>query len=737
MKGNRLERSLVVQFKCTNDESMDECIVQLNKQLLISSCELDFKNYVPSDEKMQKLALAIENNPNLERFKLTDFQNQFSFVIVERITQTLKKLSNLKSLIYRGALNANTAGYFSELIENTSSLEVLSLGGWDSEIKTLRDNDAERLAKALQLNKTLIEIDLSVNKITQIGAKAICDALKDSDYKLKILNLKSNDIESHKHEELVEILLSKDGLQTIYLEEMTFTPTIYERQIRNEGTMEQSLSLLKKNPTITSVSLTLQFKPSGDKFYVLLAKALQELSHLQELKFYGFPSLTFAVLDIINAKKIKSLTYRGIEYTGYFLNIIKKYKNLESLSLGGFHLGWGMSDSLGKQIVEALEFHTKLQDLDLSHNTINLKTAEALKKFIQVNLVLRSLNLSYNKMNEDTFQLIIDSINVNQKIHTLNLASNSCYFKKESNFLKSLEKNTRLTSLKLLEYPEVINPESSQKENGDCYNAFHLENKISYKTHLAANAVVERNLRLLKYSLYQKFILLKLLSEGTELFPFELLGKIFNLITLDSLYKNEVALFKEIKYPFTETFLAISPSDEQPENQLEKKHNELASKFANDIEISKQISRFTTELNVILQSAKALKKEEEQQIIEFAEQATNLYKSVLKKRDDVVFLKNLKRELNEFKETLPGTTNSRRFLALLCAVLTVLLAVVETLLLPFGFCFGFYQGTQYFAENCYRMFHSPLNPPLKLIDDLRKSFIIASDEISLEEGLSI
>ena len=46
----------------------------------------------------------------------------------------------------------------------------------------------------MQVNKTLTEVDLSLNYIDDVGGKAIAEAL-DVNKKLKILNMSGNEIE--------------------------------------------------------------------------------------------------------------------------------------------------------------------------------------------------------------------------------------------------------------------------------------------------------------------------------------------------------------------------------------------------------------------------------------------------------------------------------------------------------------------------------------------------------------
>ncbi|MBA3536479.1 MAG: hypothetical protein H0T84_07715 [Tatlockia sp.] len=745
MKEKRLDNPSYVQFECTNDSNIDSCIAALKGSGPVSSCVLQFSNYVPSDEKMRELALAIKNSSSLESFQLFDFYNKLPEESVEIITETLKTLIHLKTVLYRGAFYKNTAQYFSELLEKTESLQVLSLGGCRSFLRVLGDKDAEIISNALLQNKTLIELHVDLNNFTGEGAKLICNALKGNTL-LKALSLENNQLKRSDEELIVDILASNIGLQTLTLDEITLTPTEYQRIIGTEKAIEQSILDLKKNAAITYISLSLDEDCHlSDKSLELLYLSLKQMSRLQKLELYRFPKQSIPLIDDIlwNNTNIISLTFRGeIDELGViiFSNLIRKNNSLEYLSLAGS--SWRnpsdkICDNWGEKFGQALEYNKRLVSLDLSHNLMGFKTARAIGKSLKHNNVLTSLNLSNNQLDYDSVQFIIDSLISNQTFHTLDITSNRIRFAEdEIIFLKSLEKHSRLTCLELLKHPGAL---TSPGRDWGYYSDFHLENKISHNGYNKAREIIERNISILSYSLYQKFILFKFLSSEIELLPLDLFQLIFDNIfkTFD---KDELFLFKNIKnssgvyLPLTltlETLDTVNSNQKDNsesqllENKITNKLSRLTSKFSNDPEISKQITQFSIEITTILHTAKELEQEEYQKVLKFSLKSTNLFKSILKNRDDVIFLTGLNTKLNKLKQDLPATTHLRRFYGVLNAMLTVLVAVVETLLWPFTSCneSSSYQGTQYFADNCYRLFHSSLNPPVQIIDDLRQSFI--------------
>lgn len=630
-------------------------------------------------------------------------------------------------MLYRGRLNENTATYFSELLEKTDNLKCLSLGGCRRELHTLEDKDAEILANALAKNPVLEELHLDVNKISFEGAELICLALKDNT-NLKVLSLDNNFFKHHRWTReqnfaILDRVAALPYLHTVSLNGIIFSPSQYTRDIENEFELEQSLILLKKNVRISRVSLSLDdFEPS-DESLEALHLALMKMSHLQELKLSNFPSKTLSRIFTDNVS-IRSLRFRGEldENSATILSeIIKKNNNLQVLSLGATYKYEGMSDLDGQTIVSALESNNRILSLDLSYNRLGTKTAKAFGRYLKNNPVLRSLDLSNNQLDYQSIQVIIDSLKNNQSIHTLNLTSNRARFENENLFLKALEKNTHLTCMDILNHPFALDPQAQDRDWGFCSD-FHLENKISYEGYLRTVAFERRNLNILTYTYFQKFMLIKFIGSERAFFSLDLLNRILREFFCNNLDEVELKRLARQKFPSLKEFLANKSSlSVDPQQELKV----LALKFANDLEISKLIADFTKEINEILDANQDLKREEFEKISDFAEQATKLFSLVLNKREDVQFLKDLEEELKNFKQTLPETNHCRRLCGVFSAIMTLLSAIIETLLLPFSLCLitPLYPVTEFFADNCYRMFHSPLNPPLKIIDDLRESFI--------------
>ncbi|MBA2650677.1 MAG: hypothetical protein H0U73_00195 [Tatlockia sp.] len=522
MQEKSLVNSFAVKFDINKEDKMKECLASLS-QHSVRSCELHFYNYLPSDEKMQALAMALESNPELKIFKLFDYYNTFKLNTIEIITKSLKNLIHLKGLLYRGALKENTASYFSELIEKTDSLEFLSIGGCRSDLGVLGDNDAELISKALLSNQTLKELHLDLNNIGEKGAKLICAALKVNQ-KISVLSLEQNTPLRNHEEAIIELIITSTGIDTLTILDLSFSPAQFDRVLKNDSAIEQTIRILRQNPHIKLLALALEkdFIPSDEKLQSLYL-ALEHLGRLQELEFFRLPSKVIPVISIIakNNNNLKSLSFNGhINKTSAstFAELIKK-NNLEILSLAG------LCDEGGKKIGQALADNTSLHTLNLANNGLREESAIAIGTSLKSNKTLTSLNLSSNEIGYNSVQFILDSISINQIVHTLDFRLNCIIFKEET-FLRSLQKNPQLKSLELLKYPGAINPKRSNYDWG-FYSDRSEENTISFNAYCKSRIIIKKE--------YQKVLFLKFLCFNNDLFPKELFQFIYYLFIVNLL----------------------------------------------------------------------------------------------------------------------------------------------------------------------------------------------------------
>ncbi|MBA2657937.1 MAG: hypothetical protein H0U70_13285 [Tatlockia sp.] len=845
------ENPNVVEFKFKDDATVDECLACFNDSSIIS-CMLDFSSYIPNDDKMLALVLALEANPHMEKFRLISGSDNLSNSTIEIMTNALVKFKHLKALVVKGSFfNHNSAKSFAELIMNSDKLEALTLSENGYYAAPFSEENIELLSQALSINTSLWHIDFSGNR-NQLSLEAgitLCQALSNNK-NLRKINLKNNNFPLNGQHLILDVLYQNENLSSISLDNLTFTSYQFQLTI-NDNYLDHYLRMLQKNPNITSVDLV--FKSNSNTNLEPFFKSLMHLKHLENLRLISFPSSLIPLLvKLFEQNDIKKLSYSGIIDLINFFSFSEMLQNskLESISLD---LDDKYKNNISNRIFKELfnsGFNNCLQSLKLRYKRISPESAESIGKFLNRTTSLTSLDLSSNPMSYQSLRIIIDSVNNNQTLRELDLSYNGCsfdrcdfiyisgkqlygrtfdtsayslkgsklYYHKPSEtdnhaeteleidlnkdqlaalkrvstseivnlsqsqldkitaitghvhhahrelaFLESLKLNTRLTQLNLVDksnYAEFKHPtfQINRLHGAVCEILFGPskgpDNNLSYQSYCNLENLMDRNLNSLIFSCYQKFLLLKLLIVEKNPIPLDLVNIIFNLLILKAVGFREKAIFEDPsqlnsiltlkannKVQLEDKLIQTKCIQAQPEKDFATKLNDLTSRFLNNVEISNHIRAFDQALKAIFHEGKGAKQQDLQKLNAFAQQATELLESVIDLRKNKDFLKNIKKDLDSFQQNLPQTSSLSQFYGVLNAVMAVFSALVETLLLPvlipLSCCLEkpIYRATGYFADNCYCMFNSPLNPPLKIINELRESLLDSTILIENTENL--
>ena len=262
-----------------------------------------------------------------------------------------------------------------------STLRGLILAG-----NTLKDDSAGILAEYLKANKALVCLDLMVNGITDRGAICLAESLR--------------------HNTTLEILVLAGNLS-----------------VGNRGVLSLC-ETLKINNTLGTVDLS---GTSIDDVGVMsLLKAVRDRTTLTRL----------------NLSEMKMITKKSIRSIAEFLRVDSSLISLgfegNKVSVGGARL-----------IAESLKVNKTLKLLFLSRNNIRAPGAHFLSEALKVNETLVFLNLPQNELRARGAQLLSDGLGVNSALTRLDLSMNGIGPVGTQSIAEALKMNKGLATLNL------------------------------------------------------------------------------------------------------------------------------------------------------------------------------------------------------------------------------------------------------------------------------------------------
>ncbi len=235
----------------------------------------------------------------------------------------------------------------------------------DLVMKNIGADGAKSLARALETNTTLTNLNLGGNNIGVDGANAIFNALKNNTALAK-LNIVGNSIGVDAENALFEALETNTGLTDLDLN---------GNNIGDDGA-NALFEALKINITLTNLNLF--FNGIGDDGMKGLPEALKINESLTSLDLGG---------NGIGVDGVKAL-----------VEALKKNKNLKSLCLDYNHLG----DNGVKALAHALKNNTILRHLSIKRCSMGADGAKALSDALEANTSLTNLDydISYAEVDD-------------------------------------------------------------------------------------------------------------------------------------------------------------------------------------------------------------------------------------------------------------------------------------------------------------------------------------------------
>ena len=245
----------------------------------------------------------------------------------------------------------------------------------------------EYLYKALTVNTTLTNLDLSMSLILDSGAASLSDALKVNTA-LTNLDLYWNDIGDSGAASLSDAIKVNTVLTNLDL---------HQNKIGHSGAASLS-DAIKVNTVLTNLDLS--ENEMGDSGAASLSDAIKVNTVLTNLNL--------------------SRNNIGASGTASLSDAIKVNTALTTLDISGNSIG----DSGAGSLSDAIKVNTALTNLVLSRNNIGDPGAISLSDAIKVNSVLTNLDLSWNNIGDSGAASLSDANKVNSVLTNLNLSDN-------------------------------------------------------------------------------------------------------------------------------------------------------------------------------------------------------------------------------------------------------------------------------------------------------------------------
>ena len=356
--------------------------------------------------------------------------------IYHELAKMLQANTALKELdLSRNEIGDEGARELAKMLQANTALKELDLSG-----NRIEDEGACELAKMLQANTALKELDLSGNGIGDEGACELAKMLQ-ANTALKELDLSWNGIGDEGACELAKMLQANTALKELDLS---------WNGIGDEGACELA-KMLQANTALKELDLS--WNGIGDEGACELAKMLQANTALKELDLSwnrigdeGACELA-KMLQANTALKELDLSGNGIGDEGAceLAKMLQANTALKELDLSRNRIG----DEGACELAKMLQANTALKELDLSWNGIGDEGACELAKMLQANTALKELDLSRNRIGDEGTCELAKMLQVNTALKEFNLSRNEIGDEGACELAKRLQANTALKELNL------------------------------------------------------------------------------------------------------------------------------------------------------------------------------------------------------------------------------------------------------------------------------------------------
>ena len=503
--------------------------------------KLDIAHNTVTDEATEYIIDGLSSNIKLKELNLShinlNFKNAINFNNLE--------LTNLKKFSFSGNnIHAQCAIDISHFLSHCTNLQVLELSdtnlqGTDDHIEVLNGLDifnltkfdisgnsiptyaADNIAVLLSKNDELEELNLCCNKLKELGVRNILDSINISN--LSTLNISNNHITRLKF--ITNILTHATKLVGLDLS---------YNKLSAEG-MRHFLNQMKSN-FANLVKLNVSGNIISDEVAEAFTDALSENTKLKELNLSDNNLHTKRISKIFNGLKISTLIKLNVSHNNitdqaadYMVIFLSRNKKLEELDLSHINL---LSDGAIKICRTTL---SELTAFNISHNGITTRAAKDIATFLSRNTKLQKLDLSHNSL-LSAGVIMICKTNLS-KLTTLNISHNGITVEAADDIAGFLSHNTKLQVLDL--------SHSDLQESGSVI-VFEVLQNISVLTSLKISNcnVIKEAVDQLAIVLYNNISLQELdlsynnLSKSNSATILKGMKNMSNLITLNISHNN-------------------------------------------------------------------------------------------------------------------------------------------------------------------------------------------------------
>ena len=478
-----------------------------------------------SNSKLKELNLSHINFENASYFKNLKLANLNKFIfssnnIHEQNTNEISHfLSHCTNLQVLELSDTNLQG--TDDIEALNGLDIFYLTKFDISGNTIPTYAANNIAVLLSKNNELKELNLSCNKLKELGVRNILNSINISN--LSSLNISNNHITHLKYIAGILIHATKlVGLDLSYNELSAEGMRYFLYQMRSIFA-----NLVKLNVSGNVIS---------DEIAKAFADVLFENTKLKELDLSDNNLHTEGISKIFNGMKISTLIKLSVSHNNitdqaadYMVTFLSRNKKLEELDFSQNNL---LSAGAIKICRTTL---SKLTAFNISHNGITTRAASDIATFLSRNTKLQKLDVSHNSL-LSTGVIMICKANLS-KLTTLNISHNGVTVEAADDIAVFLSHNTKL---------QVLNLSHSDLQASGCVIVFEVLQNISVLTSLEISDcnVIKEAVDQLAIVLYNNISLQELdlsynnLSKSNSATILKGMKNISNLITLNISHNN-------------------------------------------------------------------------------------------------------------------------------------------------------------------------------------------------------
>jgi len=395
---------------------------------------------------LELVELNLENSCILNKERITDLAN---FLILTTKLTTLS-LSNL----YLGRMSIKEIEIICEAFPLNKSLVNLDLS-YNKLNKTL-----DLFLKGICQIKTLRCLDLSWNNLSNKNSQILSDFLINAPF-LESYNLSNNLISFVTVDKICNaVIYNNDKLALNYLNlsniSFSLDCLISIGYLLNNSTKLKTLDL--SNNEIVKINTATLYKSSKvlldltlrncvyDEYqYRLLIKLLMK-HPLESVDLSGARFLEADLTQFIKkTSHLQSLTNLDISYIalkdieiGELLHRLKRHPNLKRLKLNFLDLKQNSSESLQK----LLKFNKSIEELDLSENKLSAFLVNSLKLGLITNNSLKILLLKKTRFTDNLLNILSEAFQTNVTLKHLDLRWNNFSVKSLETLIMNLNVNT-------------------------------------------------------------------------------------------------------------------------------------------------------------------------------------------------------------------------------------------------------------------------------------------------------